>query len=220
MITVEQVSRRVLADPSWFLKTAIGAVLMVMAPFCLLATLPLAAGYIYRVADMGRRGLSVELPDWEGWRVMFADGTRFLAIVGALAVLPIAVTWSMTKVLTWLLHAFPGYWAFAWLLYLPMVPVLLFVFPLAAASVYRFQRRGEFRDAFQMENLVRMVVATKGRLVVPALAFIGLVIVLLPVFPYAMFAGGIVFFYYCAAVFHGIESAARTRASAQSVLRR
>jgi hypothetical protein len=220
MITLEQVSRRVLTDQSWVLKTVIGAVLLVMAPFCLLLTLPLPAGYIYRVADLGRRGLTIELPDWEGWRGMFVDGIRFLAIIGALAVLPLGVTWIMTMTLTWLLQAFPGYLAFAWLLYLPMVPVLLFVFPLSAASVYRFQRRGEFRDAFRMEFLFRMVVATKGRLVVPALALIGLVIVLLPIFPYALFAGGLVFFYYCALVFHGIEAAARARASAQTVLRR
>jgi hypothetical protein len=220
MVTLEQVSRRVLADPSWLLKTVVGAVLVLLAPFSLLVTLAFAMGFIYRVADLGRRGLAIELPDWDNWRGLLVDGLRFLALLGVLAILPIVVTWLMSGLLAWLFEGVPLYRTFAWLLYLPMVPVLLLVFPMAAASLYRFQRREEFRDAFRMELLLRMVVSTRGRLVVPSLSYIGLMVVLLPLFPYALFTGGLVFFYYCALTFHGIEAGARSRASGQSILRR
>ena len=47
-------------------------------------------------------GLTLELPDWEGWREMFVDGVRFLAIVGALAILGVVG-------LRLLAHVFSGF---------------------------------------------------------------------------------------------------------------
>ena len=212
MVTVDQVSKRVFDDSSWLIKTVIGAFVLAVPPFAL--------GYLYRVAAQGRRGLPITLPDWDDWRGLFVDGLRFLILIVGLAIGPIILCWVLSILLSWLLHNVPGYWAFAGFLYLPLVPAILLAAPLTGASLYRYQRREEFREAFRFPLLLRMVMATKARLVIPTLAYLGFVIVLFPLIPYALFTGGVVIFYYYAFTFHELEKAAHAAASASSLPRR
>ena len=205
MVSLEQVCRRVFNDRSWLIKTLVGTLLLIIPP--------VALGYIYRVAEQGRLGQAVELPDWDDWRSMFVDGLKMLLLLLVFTILPLLVGWLVAGLLSWLLHGVPLFWAFAGFLYLPLVPVLLLALPLTGASVYRYQRRWEFRDAFQIPVLLRMVVATKGRLVLPTLAYIGLMVVLFPIVPYVLFTGGIVVFYFYALTFHHTVAAARPAAS-------
>jgi len=215
MLSLEQVSRRVFSDPSWFVKTVVGMLAMFFP-------LPLVfgAGYVYRVALQGRMGQPIVLPDWDDWRGLFVDGVRFLALIFLLAFIPILAGWLVSVPVRLILHWLPGYWLFQAFLYLPMVPGLLLAIPLTAAGLYRFQRRESFRDAVRPALLLRMVVASKGRLVIPTLAYVGVMVVLFPVLPYAMFTGGVVVFYYASSTFLQIEQAARERASAPVTIRR
>jgi hypothetical protein len=215
MVTLEQVSKRIFSEPNWFVKTVVGAILMFFpVPFVF------AFGYIYRVSAMARRGEPPDLPDWEDWPVLWFDGLRMLAIVLGLAILPIVAGWLVSLPLRIALAPVPFYSMIAPFLYLPLVPGMLLSFPLTAAGLYRFQRAEEMRDAFRIPMLLRMVVATKGRLVLPTLAYLGLVVALFPLFPYALFTGGVVVFYYSSAIFRQIEQSRRSRVSAQAVARR
>ncbi len=206
MVSLEQVSRRVFADPSWFIKSVFGTVLLLIPPFSFLAL-----GYVYRLAQQGRRGEIVDLPDWEDWRLLFVQGVRLFAILFVLAVLPLFAAWLVS--LPW--HPLLGR-----LSYVPMIPVFLFAGPLTAAGLYRFQRRDDFREAFQVSVLFRMVVAAREFVIVPTLTFIGFVLVLFPLLPYALFTGGALISYYYALIFHELEQRARAAASGRSVLSR
>lgn len=215
MVTLEQVSKRIFSEPNWFVKTVVGAILMFFPlPFVF------AFGYIYRVSAMARRGEPPDLPDWEDWPALWFDGLRMVALVLGLAVVPILAGWLVALPLRVLLAPVPFYSMLAPFLYLPMVPGLFLSFPLTAAGLYRFQRHEDFRDAFRVAMLFRMVVAAREHLVVPTLAFIGFVFVLFPVLPYALFTGGALISYYYALMFHEVEQRARAAASGRSVIRR
>jgi Protein of unknown function (DUF4013) len=206
MVSLEQVSRRAFADPSWFIKSVFGTGMLLIpgAHFW-------ALGYVYRMAQQGRRGQSMDLPDWDDWRMLFVDGVRLFAIILVLTVLPLVLSWLIS--LPW--HPWLGP-----LSYVPMVPVLLLAGPLTAAGVYRFQRNEDFREAFRIAMLFRMIVAAREHLVVPTLATIGFIFVLFPLLPYALFTGGALISYYYALVFHEVEQRARAAASGRSVNRR
>lgn len=215
MVTLEQVSKRIFSEPNWFVKTVVGAILMFFPlPFVF------AFGYIYRMSAMARRGEPPDLPDWDDWPALWFDGLRMLGIVIALAAGPILAGWLVSLPLRLLLSPLPFYGMLAPFLYLPIVPGLFLSFPLTAAGLYRFQRAEEFREALRIPMLLRMIVATKGRLVLPTLGLIGLVVALFPLFPYALFTGGVVVFYYSSAVFRQIESTRRTPVSAHALARR
>jgi MFS family permease len=191
----------VFSDPSWLIKTLMGTLLLVVPP--------LAFGYVYRMSEQGRRGQPAELPDWDDWRGLFFDGLKMLLLLLIFTLAPILLGWLVALFLTWLLEGVPLFWAFAGFLYLPLVPVLVLALPVTAASLYRYQRRWDFRDALQLPALLRMVVATKGRLVVPTLAYIGLLTVLFPILPYALFTGAVVLFYFYGLVFQQTVAVAR-----------
>ncbi len=215
MVTLEQVSKRIFSEPNWFVKTVVGAILMFFpVPFVF------AFGYIARVSAMARRGEPPDLPDWEDWPALWFDGLRMLAIVLGLAILPIVAGWLVSLPLRIALAPVPLYSMLSPFLYLPIVPGMFLSFPLTAAGLYRFQRAEELREAFRIPMLLRMIVATKGRLVLPTLAYLGLVVALFPLFPYALFTGGVVVFYYSSAIFRQIEQSRHSPVSAQAVARR
>jgi len=204
MESLEQVSRRFFADPSWLIKSVFGALLVFPIPV-------FALGYIYRLAEQGRRGEVVDIPEWDNWLEMLRHGLRFLALICILVVAPIFVSW----LISWPWHAVLGRLA-----YLPMAPVALLTVPLTSAALYQYQRREDFRDALRIPLLFRMIVAARHHLVVPALAFIGFALVLLPVLPYALFTGGALISYYYALMFHEVEQRGRAAASGRAVIRR
>lgn len=215
MPTLEQVSKRIFSDPSWFVKTVVGTLLLFFP-----VPLVFALGYLYRVAQQGRLGMPLELPEFEDWRGLLIDGLRALVIVAGLTLVPILAGWAIALLLDLLLRGVPTYWVFAGLLYLPMVPALLLAAPLTAAGLYRYQRREDFQDAFRVPVLLKMIFATRGRFVIPTFAYIGFLVVLFPLIPYALFTGGLIVFYYYAATFHQLEQASRERASAATLIRR
>lgn len=214
MVSLEQVSRRVFADPSWFVKTVVGAMLM-------LVPIPLVFGfgYIYRMAIRGRRGESADLLDWEWeeWTNLGADGLRFLAIVAVLGFLPVAAAGAIGSVVWGAFWMLPILWVFSPIAFLPVMLAVFLAAPLTAAGLYRYQRREDFRDAFRLPVLLRMIVAARASLVIPTLGLVGFMLV---AFPYALFTGSLVYFYYCALVFHEMETARRLQTSAQSLPRR
>jgi hypothetical protein len=211
MVTLEQVFRRVFSDSNWLIKTVIGAFLVFVPP--------LALGYIYRVALMGRRGHPLELPDWDEWQALFVDGLRLCLIVLVLAFLPIFVGWLVSLPF----DVLPFSWMFSPLHYMLMLPGLLLAVPLTAAGLYRYQHNYDFRQAFQLGLLFRMIGAAGTQLIVPTLAYLGFVFVVGPLIllvPYALFTGGIITSYYFARIFHQIEVSARATASGNPQFRR
>ena len=75
MPTLELVCKRLFADSSWFIKSIVGALLLVVpvAHF-------LSFGYLYGLIERARRGDAVILPEWGEWRRLFFDGIAAFVI--------------------------------------------------------------------------------------------------------------------------------------------
>lgn len=196
MPTLELVCKRLFADSSWFIKSIIGAVLLVVpvAHF-------LAFGYLYGMIQRARRGDAVLLPEWGEWRRLFFDGIAAFVIFFALGVVPIAIAWLLTLPLRLL-----AYGAFV---YLPMVPVVMIAGPLVVAGIYQYQKREEYADAFRLQVLGSMLRASRGRFVLPTLALIGLLAAGYPLMTFTPFVGLAASWTYYAATFRFIEESRR-----------
>jgi hypothetical protein len=197
MPTLDQVSKRVFSDSSWLIKCLIGGFLCVI-PIANVWSL----GVFYRLADQGRRGEEVHLPEWDDWARLFIEGLQFLLILIVLGILPIAIGVLISVPL----QPFLGPLA-----RLSIVPGLILSAPLTAVGTYAFQRNNNLREAFQIKSLLRMLQASWSALVAPTLAFLGAVAVgwvALPLLPFLFFIAGVVVSYFYGATFREIELAA------------
>ncbi|MCU0793510.1 MAG: DUF4013 domain-containing protein [Opitutaceae bacterium] len=196
MPTLELVCKRLLSDSAWFMKCLVGAVLILVpvAHFW-------ACGYLYELFKRARRGEPLELPEWEDWGRLFYNGVPVFVIFLVFTVAPLAVTWVLTRPL-YMLGA-------GWFSYMPMMPVLLGCFPVTAASIYLYQKREDYRDAFRPWLLLRMVRAVGLPLVVPTLALVGLLVTGLPLLPFVFFAGAALLGATYLSMFHHVETALR-----------
>lgn len=199
MPTLEIVCRRMFSDPSWFIKCIIGA-LLVLIPVVNFA----AFGYFYEVIERARRGEVALFPDWDNWRSLFTTGSVFFVLLVVLFVVPVGIGWLLSLPFGPALGPFSR---------LPMIPGLVLGAPLTAAAVYRYQRRGEFRDALRIPAIWRMIESTRLRLIVPTLALIGLVVVGIPLLPFVVFTGSVVVFSFYSSVFHHIEESRRAESA-------
>jgi hypothetical protein len=88
--------------------------------------------------------------------------------------------------------------------------VLLFCFPLTASSIYLYQKREDYQDAFRIWVLLRMLRSTGLPLLVPTLALVGFLVIGLPFMTFTVFAGFALFGATYAAVFHHVETTLRS----------
>lgn len=197
MPTLELVCKRLFSDPAWILKCLLGAVLLAVpvAHF-------FACGYLYELMNRTRRGEPMELPEWEDWRRLFFNGVAAFVIFLVFTAAPLAVAWLLTRPLYQL--------GAGWFSLTPMMPVLLLCFPLTAASLYLYQKREDYQDAFRLWVLLRMLRATGLPLLVPTLALIGFLVTGLPFMTFTLFTGFALFGATYASVFHHVETSLRS----------
>lgn len=199
MPTLELVCKRLFTDPSWILKCLFGAVLLAVpvAHF-------FACGYLYELLNRARRGEPVELPEWEDWRRLFFNGVAAFVIFLVFTVAPLSLAWLMTRPLFQL--------GAGWFSFTPMMPVLLLCFPMTAASLYLYQKREEYQDAFRLWVLVRMLRSTGLKLLVPTLALIGFLVTGMPFMTFTLFIGFALFGATYSGIFHHVETSLRSAA--------
>jgi hypothetical protein len=133
---------------------------------------------------------------------MFVNGIPAFVIFLVLGLVPIFFGWVLTWPLRWL-----GWGVFV---YLPMVPFLILAGPLSAAGIYQFQKREEYRDAFRIWLLVRMLRSTKARFYLPTFAVIGFITVFYPLMTFSIFVGLAVGWSFFAAVFRAVEESRKS----------
>jgi hypothetical protein len=137
------------------------------------------------------------LPDWDDWAEMFLDGLRFTVVWIGYWLLPIL----LGLLLTWLM-AHVGLGALAnvvlWL-------IVLLVTVLFSSALYRYNMRCEFRDLLDIMLILRLSRVELPRLVVPMLVFLGLMILLLPFYGFALFSGFLILITYTSLRFRAIE---------------
>ncbi len=192
MPTLELVCKRLFSDKSWYVKCLIGAILMLIpiAHF-------FAFGYLYELIAKARRGETLILPDWDGWRRLFNQGVPAFIIFVALGVLPVLLAWILTWPLRWM--------AYGVIVYVPIIPAVMLAGPLTAAGIYQYQKREEFRDAFRVYVLGAMLRSSRSRFFVPTFALVGFLVAGYPLMTFTVFTGLAACLTYYAAYFRHVE---------------
>ncbi len=192
MPTLETICKRLFEERSWFVRCVVGALLLAIpvAHF-------FAFGYMYEMMARARRGDSLAFPDWDDWRRFFVNGVPAFVIFLVLGAAPLAAGWLLTLPLR----------AFDWgvFVYLPIVPFVILAGPLTAAGLYQFQKREDYRDAFRIWLLVRMLRASKARFFLPTFATIGFITAGYPLMTFTVFVALSVSWTFYAAFFRAVE---------------
>jgi len=198
MPTLELVCKRLFSDPSWLVRCAIGAILLLIpiAHF-------FAFGYLYQMISRARRGDAVEFPPWEDWQRLFTNGVAAFILFVILGVMPVAAAW----VLTWPLRLM----AYGVIVYLPLLPAVMLAGPLTAAGIYQYQKREDYRDALRLHILGAMLRSSRARFWVPTFALIGLLVVGYPLMTFTVFIALGASWTFYAAFFRSIEESRKAR---------
>ncbi len=172
----EEVFERLIKVPGFWLKLLIGGLLSFIPVVNLFAF-----GYLSRVSRAVRKTGQPVLPDWNGWVEMFMDGLRFAVVWLGYWLLPIL----LGMLLTWLMTLI-GLGALAnvafWI-------IVLLATVLFSSALYRYNMRREFKDLLDVMLILRMSRMELPRLIVPTLVFLGVLILLLPFYGFALFSG-------------------------------
>ncbi len=197
MPPLELICKRLLGDSTWILKCLLGAVLLAVPVLHFFA-----CGYFYEMMNRVRRGEEPSMPEWEDWRRLFINGVATFVIFLVFTVAPFFVAWVFSRPLNYL--------GAGWFSYLPFTPVLLLCFPVTAASLYLYQKREDYRDAFRPWVLLRMLKSVGWGLVVPTLALVGFLVAGLPLLTFTVFLAFAVFGAVCGGMFREAETALRS----------
>lgn len=157
----------------------------------------LAFGYLYRFVQRIRRTGDVILPEWSDWRGLFFDGLRFGIVWVAYWLLPVMVASMVASMLSGL-----GIGALAYLIFsltFLIAPILF------ASALYRYLMRSDLKDLLDVQMIVKMTYLEFPRFLVPAIAYIGLFTVLIPLYGLALFVSFAVILAHTALCFRNLE---------------
>ncbi len=188
----EQVCRRLFSDSSWLVKCLLGTLLVAFPVLHFLAF-----GYLGRVARAGAEGEVFQTPEWGDWHELFVRGFFYFLILAGL---------GGGIFLAAMLVSLPFQGWLGPLAFIPFIPAVLLGPPLVGAGWYRYSLTGQFLEGFRLPELFRLVGEAGARLILPTLAYIGLLFAASPVFPLAFFAGGLVVFYFYCSVFNRVDA--------------
>jgi len=188
----EEVFIRLIKLPGFWVKLLIGG---------LLSFVPIvnifAFGYLYRMSRAVRKSGQPALPAWQDWSELFMDGLRFAVVWLAYWLLPILlaalISWLMTLVY---LGALSNIFFFT---------VVLLSSILFSSALYRYHMRKDFKDLLDVALILRMTWMELPRLIVPAFVFLGILVLLLPFYGFAIFGGFLLLITYTSLRYRSIE---------------
>ncbi|MDQ8195735.1 DUF4013 domain-containing protein [Coraliomargarita sp. SDUM461004] len=188
----EEVCYRLLKLPSFWSNFLIGGLLSFVPIVNLLAF-----GYLFRVSRAVRKTGAPQMPNWpnwpslqhwQDWQGLFKDGLRFAVVWFGYWLLPLLVA----ACVSWLM-ALIGLGALSNVL---LLSVVLLATVLFSSALYRYNMRKDFKDLLDVALILRMSWMELPRLIVPALVFLGLLVLLLPFYGFALFGGFLMFITY------------------------
>ncbi|MGZ0706762.1 DUF4013 domain-containing protein [Coraliomargarita sp. W4R53] len=172
----EEVFNRLLKLPGFWGKLLIGGLLSFVPVVNLFAF-----GYLYRLARAVRKSGEPVMPAWQDWPGLFQDGLRFAVVWLGYWLLPILLASGITWLMTWIgLSALTN----VFLLSVVLLSTVLFT-----SALYRYNMRKDFKDLLDIALIFRMTWMELPRLVVPAFVFLGVVVLFLPFYGFAIFGG-------------------------------
>ncbi len=202
MVSFDDVCKRIFADPRWVPNLLIGGVLSFVPVLNVFAL-----GYQYRYFEQIHRGGGFAWPDWNDWEGLFFDGLRLLAIMALYGFLPVLVGFWVVSLLGWVSYEILGH-----PLYMALVSPLELLAPVwTVAMLYAYQPRRRWAVLRRPALAWLMTRAIWPALVVPALAFWGIMWLGFMLFGFAFFLGFTVLGAYYTRLFLEIESRGQVR---------
>ncbi len=197
MPSFDAVIRRLFGQPGWTSKALLGGALCFVPVVNLLAF-----GYLMEYAFRLRATRDLDLPEWNdlGWSDLIVRGSFFAAIFLGTFALPLFFGWGLSRVLDTLTFGLLGYMSYGPLGLMGFVAPALFL-----ASLHLYVREGMFADAWNLRELLRLAVAGARPLIIPSLAFWGLMALAWPVYGFAFFLGAWVMISYSTALFLSLD---------------
>ncbi|MGB0744546.1 MAG: DUF4013 domain-containing protein, partial [Opitutales bacterium] len=176
----EEVFSRILRLPGLWVGVLVGG---------LLSFIPIlnifAFGYLLRLSRGIRQSGNPALPAWSDWSGLFIDGLKFAVVWLVYWLLPLLIVSVIALIIGML-----GLGALAYLL---MSVVFLLAPILFSSALYRYSMRSDFKDLLDIALIIRMSYGSFPRLIIPALAFVGIFAVLFPLYGFAVFFGSLAF---------------------------
>jgi hypothetical protein len=188
----EEVFTQLIRQPDFWLKVLIGG---------LLSFVPIvnffAFGYLYRFSLQARRTGQLNLPEWNDWAGLFADGLKFAVVWLAYWLLPLLLALLVSSIF--------GGLGLAALSYLLLSSVFLISPVLFSSALYRLQMRSDFKDLLDVVLIIRMSYMEFSRFILPALVFLGICALALPIYGFALFAGFLLLIAHTGLCYRAIE---------------
>ena len=193
MPSFDAVVRRLFSQPGWTSKALLGGALSFVPIVNFLAF-----GYLLEYAFRVRGTRDLALPEWNdlGWRDLFFRGLQFTAIFALTFLVPLLAGWLVSRLLDLLTFGILGY-----LTYAPLGVMAFVAPPLFLASLHLYVQDGLFADAWNLREVLRLSVAAARPLLIPTLAFWGLMTLGSVLYGFAFFLGSWVLIAYSTALF-------------------
>ena len=198
MPSFDAVIRRLFGQPGWTSKALLGGALSFVPVVNFLAF-----GYLLEYAFRVRGSRDLDLPEWNelGWSDLFFRGLQFTAIFAATFMVPLLAGWLASRILDLLTFGILGHLAYA-----PLGVMGFVAPPLFLSSLHLYVREGMFADAWNLREVLRLALAGVRPLLIPILAFWGLMALALPLYGFAFFLGSWVLIAYSTALFSSMGS--------------
>ncbi len=179
MASIENIGERIFNEEDSWKKLLIGGAM------CLtIIGLPLAFGYLFAYAFNLRKNALAPLPRWDNWQRMFMVGLHSLAVFVAWVGIPMA----LALIITWLFGMVPGSFLdiFSWL---ARAGALVVGLPMFCSALIHYQNTQEWSSLADVESIFAPVQENWIRLIIPSVAWIGLIVIGLPLLPFTFFLG-------------------------------
>ena len=192
MPSLEAVCGRLFGHPGWVSKVLWGSAL------CFIPILNLfSLGYLLEYTIRLRQDKDWHLPEWKDMDPvpLFTGGLQVSLLLLGYAGAPILAGWLVSILMEILTFNFLGIVA-----YFPL-SVGAFIAPfLFLASIHVFVRDGLYSDAWRVSHVFQVAKAMAPRLILPIIAFWGVLLLALPFYGFSFFLGTWVLLAYSSAL--------------------
>ena len=192
MPSLEAVCERLFGHPGWVSKVLWGGA-MSFIPVLNLFSL----GYLLEYTIRLRQDKEWHLPEWKEMEPipLFTSGLQVFLLILTYAGCPILVGWLASLLLDFLTFGFLGI-----VCHFPLAAGA-FVAPfLVLASIHAFVRDGLYSDAWKVRLIVQVAKVMAPDLILPIIAFWGILLLALPLYGFSFFLGTWVLLAYSSAL--------------------
>jgi len=186
MASIEQIGERIFRQDGVWLRLVIGGALMLS-----IVGIPLAFGYLFAYAFRLKEQPDAPLPPWENWSKLFVVGLHALAIFLGWFLAPVGAAMLITA----LFALVPGgvLELFGWLAVGVVEVIALALF---ASALKHYQEEQRWGALIEFEAIFNPLERAWKALVIPGLAWVGLMTIGVSILPFTFFLGMLLFLAY------------------------